>query len=54
MGRNKKYITVESKVLANREKAKRHYYKNKATICATRMKRYYSSKANTTTKVITN
>lgn len=43
-GRKTKYNTIESKILANREKSKRYYYKNKKTICENRMRRYYSNK----------
>jgi uncharacterized CHY-type Zn-finger protein len=44
MGRSKKYHTEEELVIANREKCKRYYNKNKEHLNKKRMEKYWENK----------
>jgi hypothetical protein len=44
MGRNKKYITEEEKVLAQREYVRRYYNKNKEKLDGKAKENYYKRK----------
>lgn len=46
MGRKKKYITKEEKIISNREKYMRFYLKNREKIKKINLERYHAKKIN--------
>lgn len=46
MGRSKKYHTEEELAIANREKCKRYYEKNKERLNKKRMEKYWENKCD--------